>query len=82
MTILTFDHPTVSSDRAPPSLARPLSCQVAEHVPKVHEAAMLANLDRHNRKGIVMSWSSMRSGALSFIPPLVCPLLHTSLGAQ
>jgi len=39
-----------------------LCLEVAEHIPKQHEATFLANLDRHNSKGIVMSWSSMRSG--------------------
>ena len=39
-----------------------LCLEVAEHVPKVHEATFLAALDRHNTEGIIMSWSSMRSG--------------------
>ena len=39
-----------------------LCLEVAEHIPKQHEATFLRNLDRHNSIGIVMSWSSMRSG--------------------
>jgi len=40
-----------------------LCLEVAEHIPQHHEATFLANLDRHNTKGVVMSWSSMRTGA-------------------
>eukprot|EP00928_Gymnodinium_smaydae_P040115 TRINITY_DN27262_c0_g2_i1.p1 TRINITY_DN27262_c0_g2~~TRINITY_DN27262_c0_g2_i1.p1 ORF type:complete len:530 (-),score=114.25 TRINITY_DN27262_c0_g2_i1:127-1581(-) len=32
--------------------------EVAEHVPKEHTAALLRNLRRHAKKGLVMSWSS------------------------
>ena len=39
-----------------------LLLEVAEHVPAAHQAMLLANLDRHNTEGIVMSWSSTQSG--------------------
>ena len=39
-----------------------LCLEVAEHVPKRHEATMLANLHAHNTRGIVLSWSNRKAG--------------------
>ena len=33
-----------------------LCLEVAEHIPRAFEERLLANLDSHNRRGIVMSW--------------------------
>ena len=35
-----------------------LCLEVAEHIPRAFEERLLANLDSHNRRGIVMSWSA------------------------
>lgn len=35
-----------------------LSLEVVEHIPDLHEEAFLRNLDRHNRRGIVLSWGN------------------------
>lgn len=35
-----------------------LSLEVVEHIPDEREDAFLRNLDRHNRKGIVISWGN------------------------
>ena len=35
---------------------------VAEHVPATFEDTLIANLDRHNTRGIVLSWSNARRG--------------------
>ena len=34
--------------------------EVAEHIPPQFEDALLSNLDEHNRKGLVLSWSSLK----------------------
>jgi len=34
-----------------------ISLEVGEHIPKKFEATFLANLDRHNIKGIILSWA-------------------------
>jgi hypothetical protein len=34
-----------------------MSLEVAEHIPPQHEAAYLANIDRANTRGLVISWS-------------------------
>lgn len=39
-----------------------LCLEVAEHVPRAFEERLLANWDRHNRRGIVMSWSDNAGG--------------------
>ena len=39
-----------------------LCLEVAEHVPLASMPTFLANLDAHNTKGIVMSWSSAKNG--------------------
>lgn len=39
-----------------------LCLEVAEHIPKAHEEAFLANLHTHNTEGIVLSWSSAKAG--------------------
>ena len=43
--------------------------EVAEHIPRQHEEALLANWDAHNTKGIVMSWSSSRSAGTGHVNP-------------
>ena len=35
---------------------------MAEHIPAQHEARLLANLDAHNRHGIVLSWAASKRG--------------------
>lgn len=48
---LSADQPTlVRSDYA-------MSLEVAEHIPPQHQAAYLANIDRANTRGLVISWS-------------------------
>ena len=39
-----------------------LCLEVAEHIPKQHEETFLSNLHRHNRNGIVLSWSDNPGG--------------------
>ena len=39
-----------------------LCLEVAEHVPPEFESTFLSNLNRHARKGVVLSWSSERRG--------------------
>ena len=39
-----------------------LCLEVAEHIPRAFEERLLANLDSHNRRGIVMSWSDNAGG--------------------
>jgi hypothetical protein len=39
-----------------------LCLEVAEHIPAEHEARFIANLDAHNTKGIVLSWSVSHGG--------------------
>ena len=39
-----------------------LCLEVAEHIPRAFEERLLANLDNHNRRGIVMSWSDNAGG--------------------
>jgi FkbM family methyltransferase len=39
-----------------------LSLEVGEHIPPRHELTFLANLDRHNRVGIVLSWATVGQG--------------------
>ena len=39
-----------------------LCLEVAEHIPRAFEERLLANWDRHNRRGIVMSWSDNAGG--------------------
>lgn len=39
-----------------------LCLEVAEHVPFANMSTFLSNLDAHNTKGIVMSWSSAKNG--------------------
>ncbi len=34
-----------------------LSLEVGEHIPPEHEDTFLRNIDRHNRKGVVLSWA-------------------------
>jgi len=34
--------------------------EVAEHIPPQFEQALLSNLHEHNRKGVVLSWSSLQ----------------------
>jgi hypothetical protein len=34
-----------------------LSLEVGEHIPAEYEDVFLENLDRHNRRGIIMSWA-------------------------
>ena len=34
--------------------------EVAEHVPQKYEDALIYNLDEHNRKGILLSWSNLK----------------------
>jgi hypothetical protein len=34
---------------------------VAEHVPKRFEATFLQNIDRANRRGVVLSWSRLQA---------------------
>jgi hypothetical protein len=34
-----------------------LSLEVGEHIPAQYEAAFIDNLDRHNTKGIILSWA-------------------------
>ena len=34
--------------------------EVAEHIPPQFEQALLSNLHEHNRKGVVLSWSSLK----------------------
>ena len=46
------------------SLGKPadwVACiEVAEHVPPQYEGALISNLQEHNRKGILLSWSSLK----------------------
>jgi cyclopropane fatty-acyl-phospholipid synthase-like methyltransferase len=39
-----------------------VSLEVAEHIPKEYETHFVENLDRHNRKGIVLSWALVGQG--------------------
>jgi hypothetical protein len=57
-----------------------LCLEMAEHVPKQHEATMLANLDRHNRKGIVLSWSSAKAGVGHVNPQPASYVTHVMKG--
>jgi hypothetical protein len=43
--------------------------EVAEHVPKRHETTLLANLDNHNTRGVVLSWSWSKGG-IGHVNPL------------
>lgn len=43
-------------------LPKVLCLEVAEHIPQQHEEVFLQNLDRHNRQGIVLSWSDNEGG--------------------
>ena len=45
-----------------PSAGWVLAMEVAEHVPRVHEKQLLANIHRHNREGVVLSWSNSNGG--------------------
>jgi len=36
--------------------------EVAEHIPREHERRFLANLLRHARRGLVLSWSNNEGG--------------------
>jgi SAM-dependent methyltransferase len=39
-----------------------LSLEVGEHIPKEYEAEFIANLDRHARKGVILSWAVKGQG--------------------
>ena len=58
-----------------------MSFEVAEHVPKEHEATMLSNFDRHNRKGIVLSWGHSRAG-VGHVNPRSLSYVRAVLGAM
>ena len=45
-----------------PSAGWVLAMEVAEHVPRAHEKQLLANIHRHNREGVVLSWSNSFTG--------------------
>ncbi len=36
-----------------------LSLEVGEHIPSEFEDSFLGNIDRHNRKGVILSWASL-----------------------
>ena len=38
-----------------------MTLEVAEHVPKRFEATFLQNIDRANRRGVVLSWSRLQA---------------------
>ena len=40
-----------------------MTLEVAEHVPKRFEATFLQNIDRANRRGVVLSWSRLQASA-------------------
>lgn len=44
-----------------------ISLEVAEHIPKEHEAVYIDNLVRHSREGIIMSWAVPGQGGLAHI---------------
>ena len=48
------------TDPAPGHQPQPAPVQVAEHVPKRFEATFLQNIDRANRRGVVLSWSRLQ----------------------
>ena len=50
-----------STDPDPGHQPRPAPVQVAEHVPKRFEATFLQNIDRANRRGVVLSWSRLQA---------------------
>ena len=52
--------PAPSTDPDPGHQPRPAPVQVAEHVPKRFEATFLQNIDRANRRGVVLSWSRLQ----------------------
>ena len=39
-----------------------LSLEVGEHIPKEYEAEFIANLDRHAREGVILSWAVKGQG--------------------
>ena len=41
--------------------------QVGEHLPKVHEAAFVENLHRHNARGLVLSWATVGQGGTGHV---------------
>lgn len=44
-----------------------LSLEVGEHIPVEYEDTFLENLDRHNRRGIIMSWAVPDQGGYGHV---------------
>jgi len=52
----------LSKDLSVPPAEWVLCLETAEHIPREHEDTFLANLDRLNTAGIVLSWSNNAGG--------------------
>ena len=59
-----------------PSADWVLAMEVAEHVPRMHEKQLLANIHRHNREGVVLSWANSAIGHGHYNPRSNAYVVH------
>jgi cyclopropane fatty-acyl-phospholipid synthase-like methyltransferase len=59
-----------------------LSLEVGEHIPQWFEATFLANLCRHNREGIVLSWAVPGQGGRGHVNERDNDYIKRSLGSR